>query len=369
MATPPPRTWQRGERNLLISVLLIKGGIKISPFFLFWFDKWEICVIERGRDFRFNVFSTIGWFSVVNLNEEKSSLRYFKEFHRSISGPPLTPKFGQDNLDNHTVRVGNEVQFSCTVENLGNYKVAWLHSEKGTLAVYPIVVTQNDRMSVSFDNRATYNLKLQNIQESDAGKYICQINTGPVISISGTLSVVGKNWTWMWRFFVPANWPTCLESGRKRSFATKHPSEFWWMAGLHLVTARTEIPVKTRVGCFPDLWKPWRASFRLFLKFLDQFNVFSGGQAHSHFPSWTLVVFLKWWRVFSGLPVPPDIIDEDSSSDTLATEGMRVLLNCRARGNPTPTISWVREDGSKIRVCKSDNSVFERRTSECEEGE
>ncbi|TRY76709.1 hypothetical protein TCAL_07594 [Tigriopus californicus] len=174
---------------------------------------------------------------------------------KNMKGPPLSPKFGQDNLDNHTVRVGHEVQFSCTVENLGNYKVAWLHSEKGTFAVYPIVVTQNDRMSVSFDNRATYNLKLQNIQESDAGKYICQINTGPVISISGTLSVV----------------------------------------------------------------------------------------------------------------VPPDIIDEDSSSDTLATEGMRVLLNCRATGNPIPTISWVREDGSKIRVCKSDKSVSEGRSSECEE--
>eukprot|EP00095_Tigriopus_kingsejongensis_P001830 maker-scaffold10_size831480-snap-gene-4.14 protein:Tk01830 transcript:maker-scaffold10_size831480-snap-gene-4.14-mRNA-1 annotation:"neurotrimin-like isoform x3" len=138
---------------------------------------------------------------------------------KGVKGILQLPRFSHDHLNNHTVRVGNEVQFSCTVEHLGKFKVAWLHSEKGTLAVYPIVVTQNDRMSVSFDNRATYHLKLQNIQESDAGKYICQINTGPVISIGGTLSVV----------------------------------------------------------------------------------------------------------------VPPDIIDDESSSDTLATEGMRVLLNCRAR--------------------------------------
>ena len=47
-------------------------------------------------------------------------------------------------------------------------------------------------MSVSYDNRATYTLKLTDIEVGDAGKYICQINTGPVISISGHLNVVGK---------------------------------------------------------------------------------------------------------------------------------------------------------------------------------
>jgi len=52
---------------------------------------------------------------------------------------------------------------------------------------------------------------------------------------------------------------------------------------------------------------------------------------------------------FLSTPVPPDIIDEESSSDTLATEGMRVALTCRAKGNPSPTIAWRREDGKHIR--------------------
>ena len=52
--------------------------------------------------------------------------------------------------------------------------------------------------------------------------------------------------------------------------------------------------------------------------------------------------------------MPPDINDDLSSSDTLATEGMRVVLNCAAEGNPTPTIAWMREDGKKIRLCSSD---------------
>jgi hypothetical protein len=49
--------------------------------------------------------------------------------------------------------------------------------------------------------------------------------------------------------------------------------------------------------------------------------------------------------------VPPDIIDEESSSDTLATEGMRVGLVCKARGNPRTQIAWRREDGKPIRLC------------------
>ncbi|XP_071039382.1 lachesin-like [Parasteatoda tepidariorum] len=42
--------------------------------------------------------------------------------------------------------------------------------------------------------------------------------------------------------------------------------------------------------------------------------------------------------------VPPDIIDTDSSSDVLAREGSDVTLVCKAKGYPSPTISWRRED-------------------------
>ena len=50
-------------------------------------------------------------------------------------------------------------------------------------------------------------------------------------------------------------------------------------------------------------------------------------------------------------------MDDSSSSDTLATEGMRVTLNCHAVGNPAPTISWRREDGKQIRICKVQDNL------------
>ena len=107
-------------------------------------------------------------------------------------GSTRSPQFMNDEMQNHTVRVGSEATFSCTVEHLNTYKVAWLHSEKGTLAVYPTVISHNNRISVRHDNRHAYYLHLRDIQESDAGKYICQLNTDPAISVRGSLNVVGK---------------------------------------------------------------------------------------------------------------------------------------------------------------------------------
>lgn len=40
------------------------------------------------------------------------------------------------------------------IQSLKNLlQVAWLHSEKGIIAVFPDMVAQNDRFSSTFDNR------------------------------------------------------------------------------------------------------------------------------------------------------------------------------------------------------------------------
>ncbi|OQR70390.1 hypothetical protein BIW11_04169 [Tropilaelaps mercedesae] len=50
----------------------------------------------------------------------------------------------------------------------------------------------------------------------------------------------------------------------------------------------------------------------------------------------------------SGRGVPPDILVEQSSADVVVREGANVSLACKARGYPTPSISWRREDGEPI---------------------
>lgn len=55
-------------------------------------------------------------------------------------------------------------------------------------------------------------------------------------------------------------------------------------------------------------------------------------------------------RVKFGIAVPPDVIDEESTSDMTVNEGDNVTLTCRAKGKPEPKIVWRREDGQKIAV-------------------
>lgn len=60
----------------------------------------------------------------------------------------------------------------------------------------------------------------------------------------------------------------------------------------------------------------------------------------------------KLCRLFA---VPPDIIDRESSGDLTIREGQDVTLTCRAKGHPTPSIVWRREDSQDI-VLDSDKA-------------
>ncbi|XP_065567319.1 lachesin-like isoform X1 [Artemia franciscana] len=57
--------------------------------------------------------------------------------------------------------------------------------------------------------------------------------------------------------------------------------------------------------------------------------------------------------------VPPDILDYLSSSDTIADEGADVSLRCAAAGDPKPTISWKREDGSTFFIENRDTFIVD----------
>ncbi|XP_023726821.1 limbic system-associated membrane protein, partial [Cryptotermes secundus] len=46
--------------------------------------------------------------------------------------------------------------------------------------------------------------------------------------------------------------------------------------------------------------------------------------------------------------VPPDITDEETSSDITVQEGENATLVCRATGHPVPRILWRREDGERL---------------------
>jgi hypothetical protein len=62
------------------------------------------------------------------------------------------------------------------------------------------------------------------------------------------------------------------------------------------------------------------------------------------------------------ISVPPDITDEETSSDITAQEGENATLVCHAAGHPAPRILWRREDGDSLILRKSQRNVTKGKT-------
>lgn len=104
--------------------------------------------------------------------------------------PELEPVFLAP-LENHTVTQGRDVYFTCVVNHLSSYKVAWIKSDsKAILAIHTHMVAHNQRLSVTHNGHNTWKLHVSNVQKNDSGTYMCQINTDPMRSQMGYLEVV-----------------------------------------------------------------------------------------------------------------------------------------------------------------------------------
>lgn len=55
-----------------------------------------------------------------------------------------------------------------------------------------------------------------------------------------------------------------------------------------------------------------------------------------------------YYNIYLVFPVPPDILDDSTSTDMMVNEGSNVTLRCAAIGTPRPTITWRREAGGSI---------------------
>uniref|UniRef100_A0A1I8NN68 Ig-like domain-containing protein n=1 Tax=Stomoxys calcitrans TaxID=35570 RepID=A0A1I8NN68_STOCA len=94
-------------------------------------------------------------------------------------------------LPNVTVSQGRDVSFTCVVNNLGQYKVAWIKSDsKAILGIHTHMVSLNPRLSVTHNGHNTWKLHVSHVQLNDSGSYMCQVNTDPMRSQSGYLDVV-----------------------------------------------------------------------------------------------------------------------------------------------------------------------------------
>ncbi|KAI9553599.1 hypothetical protein GHT06_021520 [Daphnia sinensis] len=68
---------------------------------------------------------------------------------------------------------------------------------------------------------------------------------------------------------------------------------------------------------------------------------------------------MRYEKAYTEVVLPPDIIDSESSTDTIVREGSNVSLTCAASGHPQPHILWRREDGAAITRGKLKSNSFD----------
>lgn len=79
-------------------------------------------------------------------------------------------------LANISAIQGRDVSFTCVVNNLGPYKVAWIKSDsKAILAIHTHMVALNPRLSVTHNGHNTWKLHINHVQLNDTGSYMCQV--------------------------------------------------------------------------------------------------------------------------------------------------------------------------------------------------
>ncbi|XP_034934723.1 lachesin-like [Chelonus insularis] len=122
-------------------------------------------------------------------------------------------------VGNQTAATGREAVFSCYVRNIGKYQVGWLKaSDQTVLSLNTRIVIHNTRIAVSHEAggcsspsnhsvsihsisggnnqvmdegvNCTWRLHIRHLKKSDEGCYMCQINTDPMISEVGCLSIL-----------------------------------------------------------------------------------------------------------------------------------------------------------------------------------
>ncbi|CRL05482.1 CLUMA_CG018236, isoform B [Clunio marinus] len=107
----------------------------------------------------------------------------------SLQGLDVEPEF-EGTIQNVTFPAGREAVLTCSVKNLGRYKVGWLRaSDQTVLALEERVVTHNARISVVHEDMRTWRLRIKQLRESDRGCYMCQINASPMRKQIGCIDV------------------------------------------------------------------------------------------------------------------------------------------------------------------------------------
>lgn len=240
------------------------------------------------------------------------------------------PSFAEP-IPNVTVAAGRDVSLTCVVDNLGSFKVAWIHTDRHMLiSMHDSLITTNPRYGITHNGHRTWHLHIRDVEDTDKGEYMCQINTNPMKKIVGYLHVV-----------VPprideehtSSDVEQHENGnvslRCRANGTPRPDIEWRREGDALILLGAKKGVSKYQGEYLNISKVTRLHMGAYL------CIASNGVQ----PSISKRILLK-------VNFPPMIWIPNQLVG--APVGTDVTLECHLETHPRGITYWVREDGAVL---------------------
>ncbi|XP_065212014.1 limbic system-associated membrane protein-like isoform X2 [Planococcus citri] len=248
----------------------------------------------------------------------------------------MMPRFAEP-IPNVTVTVGRDALLACVVENLRGYKglrvswqVAWVRVDTQTiLSIHHNVITQNPRISLTYNDHRSWYLHIRNVHEADRGWYMCQINTDPMRSQQGYLQVV-----------VP---PTIIDKETSTDIVVREASN---------------VTLTCRAGGYPEPYVMWRREDGEDINYNGEtVNVVDGEVLHITKVS---RLHMGAYLCIASNGVPPSISKRVelrvqfppmltiSNQLEAAYIGQNVSLTCHTEAHPTSINYWTTERGDMI---------------------
>ncbi|XP_076356531.1 lachesin-like isoform X1 [Tachypleus tridentatus] len=262
------------------------------------------------------------------------------------SGSGVQPEFVRA-IPNVTVAVGREAKLECKVDHLGSYKVAWIKYDTQTLLTIDTKVIPHDkRIRVTNNSFRQWFLHIKNVVEEDKGLYMCQINTEPMISVTGYLDVL-----------LP---PTILENGTSSDIVVGERSSISLRCKASgypapVVFWRREDGRTINVGSYGTVYSEERKIEGEFLNLTHISRKDMGAYlcivSNGIPPSVSKRIMLEV-KFQPEIKVPDQVIG--------AAVGRDVTLECEVEAWPKPLISWERNDG-KILLNSTKYRLYESR--------
>jgi hypothetical protein len=131
--------------------------------------------------------------TIMQLQQQTKELGLYDNSIEEETYPPAatikrTPNSYAINV---TAILGQSAFLPCAVRNLGTHNLLWLRVKDGDVLSYDdMLITQDQRFKLIKKAANESNLLLQGVKLSDAGEYLCQINTDNVKSKSVNLIIM-----------------------------------------------------------------------------------------------------------------------------------------------------------------------------------